>query len=150
MNPGRFFIPNMGNMGMQVTPMMGLNSMNPRGLGLFSRISNSIKSLNLGGIINGANKTLNVVNQTIPLIKQAKPMVNNMRSVFKLARAFGNETYSRSLRSNNRINNNLNNNITNNKKENYQSHNINSESIKEINNDELNTTNNDNYPNFFI
>ena len=34
------------------------------------------------------------MNQTIPLIKQAKPMVNNVKSMVKLARAFGSETTS--------------------------------------------------------
>ena len=65
MNPGRYFIPNMG-MGMQMGPMM--NGMAPmtRGVGLFGRIGNTLKSINFSGLLSGANKTLNVVNQTIP------------------------------------------------------------------------------------
>lgn len=144
MNPGRYFIPNMG-MGMQMGPMM--NGMAPmtRGVGLFGRIGNTLKSINFGGLLSGANKTLNVVNQTIPLIKQAKPMINNMRSMVKLAKAFGSETVSRrgnqsysangSSNTKGDINNKMNENVKNNK-----------------NNDAFNFVQdgNNNYPNFFI
>lgn len=101
MNPGRFFIPGMGN---NITPMMGGNFLLSRGrLGLFGRITNSFKTFNWGGLLNGANKTLNVVNQTIPLVRQAGPMFNNMKSMLRLAKVFGNET-------NNSL---INNDITN-------------------------------------
>ena len=138
MNPGRYFIPNMG-MGMQMGPMM--NGMAPmtRGVGLFGRIGNTLKSINFGGLLSGANKTLNVVNQTIPLIKQAKPMIN------KLAKAFGSETVSRrgnqsysangSSNTKGDINNKMNENVENNK---------NSDTFNFV------QDGNNNYPNFFI
>lgn len=83
MDPRRFFVPSY---------MMMPYNINPRSPGLFSRLFNGIKSTNWSNILNNANKTLNVVNQTIPLVKQAGPMFNNMRSMFSLAKAFGNET----------------------------------------------------------
>ena len=90
MNPGRFFMPNMGA---TMSPMFRASYLPIRNnIGLFSRITNSIKSFNWGGLLNGANKTLNIVNQTIPLVRQAGPMVNNMRSMLRLAKAFGSET----------------------------------------------------------
>ena len=89
MNPGRFYMPNMG---MRAAPFMRANYMAPRSLGLFGRISNSLRGFNWRGLLSGANKTLDVVNQTIPLIRQAGPMFNNMKSMIQLAKAFGNET----------------------------------------------------------
>lgn len=106
MNPGRFFMP--GYMGMINTPFTGsmmrignapitssmlrMGNTVPRGMGLFSRITNGIRSFNWGGLLNNANKTLNVVNQAIPLVRQAGPMFNNMKSMLKIAKAFGSET----------------------------------------------------------
>lgn len=93
MNPGKFFLPNMTN---QFVPIMRANYLpNSTGLGLFGRITNSIRRFNWSGLLNGANKTLNVVNQTIPLVRQAGPMVSNMKNMFKIAKAFGNETTSK-------------------------------------------------------
>lgn len=122
MNPGRFYMP--GYMGMRSaslgSPIMRIASNSPRSMGLFSRITNGIRSFNWSGLLSGANKTLNVVNQAIPLVRQAGPMVNNMRSMLKLAKAFGTETtttnYSnRNSNNSNQINNNIesSNNITN-------------------------------------
>lgn len=50
------------------------------------------KSL-LGGIkwssiLNGTQKTLNVVNQAIPIIKQAGPVINNAKTMFKVMNEF--------------------------------------------------------------
>jgi len=70
MNPGRFFLPNMGN---QFNPLIRVGYSPVGSMGLFSRITNSIKRFNWSGLLNGANKTLNVVNQTIPLVRQAGP-----------------------------------------------------------------------------
>lgn len=144
MNPGRYFIPNMG-MGMQMGPMM--NGMAPmtRGVGLFGRIGNTLKSINFSGLLSGANKTLNVVNQTIPLIRQAKPMVNNMKSMFKLAKAFGSETVSRNGNQNYNANGNSNTKISaNNKKNENVEDNSNSDTFNSVHDS------NNNYPNFFI
>ena len=96
MNPGRYFTPNMGMMGINnYAPFMVNSQMIPKRLGFFGKIGSGIKSINWGGLLSGANKTLNVVNQTIPLVKQAKPMFSNMRSMVRLAKAFGSETTSR-------------------------------------------------------
>lgn len=83
MYPNSFFIPN------YTTPFMPMTT--PR-LGLFSRIGNTIRSVNWSGLLNGADRTLGLVNQTIPLVKEAKPMFSNMKSMVKLAKAFRNET----------------------------------------------------------
>lgn len=66
-----------------------------RGLGLFGRLGNSLaslRSLNWGGFINNASKTLGVINQTIPLVRQVGPMVNNMKSMLRVASIFKDET----------------------------------------------------------
>lgn len=84
MYPERFFIPN------YTTPFMTMPTA-PR-LGLFTRIGNTIRSVNWSGILNGADRTLGLVNQTIPLVREAKPMFSNMKSMVKLAKAFRNET----------------------------------------------------------
>ena len=94
MNPGRFYMP--GYMGMRNLPlsssMLGMANTAPRSAGLFSRITSGIRSINWGGLLNNANKTLNVVNQAIPLVRQAGPMFSNMRSMLRIAKAFGSET----------------------------------------------------------
>lgn len=158
MNPGRFYMPNMANMGMRMAPMNGamMNSAMmggpmmrgamssvPRGMGFFSRIGNSLKSFNFGGLLSGVNKTLNVVNQTIPLIRQAKPMVNNMKSMFRLAKAFGDETVSNNSK-NRKINNNFSNSDVHHSNNNVTNSYINENSVikKEVSDDS--------YPNFFI
>ena len=133
MNPGRFFLPNMTH---QFTPFMrGAYLQGAPNLGLFGRIANSIRRFNWSGLLNGANKTLNVVNQTIPLMRQAGPMVSNMKNMFKIAKAFGNETTSKVK------------NIS-------QKHNILSSSVQRLNdvgeNIQKKEVMNDSYPNFFI
>ncbi len=49
--------------------------------GLFGR-------LNLSSILNGAQKTLNIVNQTIPIIKEAAPMMKNAKTMFRVMNEF--------------------------------------------------------------
>lgn len=136
MNPGRFYLPNMST---QFGPLMRASYFpNGNGLGLFGKITNSIRRFNWSGLLNGANKTLNVVNQTIPLVRQAGPMVSNMKNMFKIAKAFGNETTSKRSRSTQNANNlpkiNLKETTTRDINESIQK--------KEVIND--------NYPNFFI
>lgn len=145
MNPGRFFIPNMG-IGASPIPMMAPAYSMPRNLGLLGRIGNGIKSVNWGGLLSGANKTLNVVNQTIPLIKQTKPMVNNMKSMIRLAKAFGSETISKR----NYNQNNLNNNQRNQNNQMNKIKNDNPLNKENIINEKTEITPNDNYPNFFV
>ena len=133
MNPGRMMMPNMA-----FAPMMRAQAMAPGGMGLFGRIGSGLRSFNWSGLLSGANKTLNVVNQTIPLIKQAQPMVGNVKSMLRLAKAFGSETISRNGSNNNsRRTNNIN-------KENK---NITTNTVKKESNDNFS---NDSYPNFFI
>ena len=83
MNPGRFFMPS------YIPTYYGMPI---RNIGVFQRLFNGIRNVNWGGLLNNANKTLNVVNQTIPLVRQAGPMFTNLRSMLRVAKAFGNET----------------------------------------------------------
>ncbi|MBQ8219533.1 MAG: hypothetical protein IJZ79_07260 [Bacilli bacterium] len=140
MDPRRYFIPNMPNMRMNMginnIPIMRMNYMNSRRIGLFGKISNNIKTFNWSNLLNGANKTLNVMNQTIPLIRQTRPMINNMKSMLKLAKVFRNETFSK--RNNNPIINNIN---TSTKKNDINN---------KVNNTSLSSNYNNNYPTFFI
>jgi hypothetical protein len=105
MNPGRFFIPGNIRIGSIPfsSPAIGPIATTARNAGLFSRISNGVRSFNWSGLLTNANKTLNVVNQAIPLVRQAGPMVSNMKNMLKIARVFGNETANKS-----NINNNTN------------------------------------------
>ena len=135
MNPGRFYIPTMGN---SLGPVMSASFLPSRG-GFFGRITNSLRGFNWSSLLNGANKTLNVVNQTIPLVRQAGPMFNNMKSMLRIARAFGSET----------TNNNSNirkNNISSNNVLNKNSDNILVDKTSVIKKE----TSNNNYPNFFV
>lgn len=54
--------------------------------GLFGNILKS--GINWSGILNGAQRTLNLVNQAIPLVKQASPMVKNAKTMFKVMNEF--------------------------------------------------------------
>ena len=93
-----YFIPNFYS---NIAPTMlqrnlgtqALRSIGPRtGIGLFSRIKNSIKAINWTGMINNTSKTLGIINQTIPVVKQVGPMMNNMKSMLKIASVFKDET----------------------------------------------------------
>ena len=94
MNPGRIYMP--GYVGVRSTPlsnsMLGIINQSPKGIGIFGKLTNGFRSVNWSGLLTNANKTLNVVNQAIPLVRQAGPMVNNMKSILKVAKAFGSET----------------------------------------------------------
>ena len=135
MNPGRFYIPNYMTMGSAPFrgTIMNMANATPRNIGLFSKITSGIRSVNWGGLLNNANKTLNVMNQAIPLVRQAGPMVNNMKSMLRIARAFGSETNS-DIKINNKVNNS-------------------NDSISTKKSDvlvEKKETQKDNYPNFFV
>ena len=132
MNSGRFFLPNAS---VHFSPFMRTSYLpNGGGMGFFGKLATSIKRFNWSGLLNGANKTLNVVNQSIPLVRQAGPMVNNMKNMFKIARAFGNETTTK-----------RNVNSTSNNRNHQYNHTNNSTMIIE----KKEVTNN-NYPNFFV
>ena len=159
MNPGRFYIPpymgignNIISNGIRATgPMIRMANNTSRGMGIFSKITSGIRSVNWGGLLNNANKTLNVVNQTIPLVRQAGPMVNNMKNMLRIAKAFGNET------NNNRFNNKYNkqqlnvnnsyNNSNNNSSDNSNLNNIDTEKSYNLTKEDIT---NDNLPNFFV
>ena len=52
-------------------------------------LSGSIRNgINWSSILNGAQRTLNLVNQAIPLVKQAAPMVRNAKTMFKVMNEF--------------------------------------------------------------
>lgn len=72
--------------------------------GILAKLGLTGKSINWGGLLNNASKTLGVVNQAIPLVKQAGPMFNNMKSMMRLASIFKDETDPK-----NQINNPVNN-----------------------------------------
>ena len=146
MNPGRFYIPGyMGIANNYTSPMFRMASTTPRGIGLFGRITNGIRSVNWGNLLNNANKTLNVVNQTIPLVRQAGPMVNNMKSMLKIAKAFGRETGR-----NNSISRNTNNNYKDNNTAKNNTNNISNNSYNNENLVQKKEVTDNNYLNFFI
>lgn len=46
-----------------------------------SSISSLIKNINLTSILNGANKTLNIVKQAVPIVKEIKPMIGTAKNI---------------------------------------------------------------------
>ena len=78
---------------------------------------NLFGNLNLSSIINGTQKTLNIVNQTIPLIKQAGPVINNAKTMFRVMNEFKkvdiNKVDTENIRNNNITINNSPNSTTN-------------------------------------
>lgn len=39
-------------------------------------------------ILNGAQKTLNIINQTIPVVKEVRPIFRNARTLLNVAKGF--------------------------------------------------------------
>ena len=70
--------------------LTGISLGMPRGSYLFQKLGS--RGFNLSSILTNTQKTLGVINQAIPIVKQAGPMVNNMKTMFKLAGAFKDET----------------------------------------------------------
>lgn len=79
-----------------------------------------ISNIKWGSIINGTQKTLNIVNQTIPLIKQAKPVINNAKTMFKLMSEFKKVDTPINIKPSNSINVNQTNNINTNQVNNIE------------------------------
>ena len=102
MFPGGYNMPYMMPYGISGIPKSG---------GLFAKFA-GLKSINWGGLLNNASKTLGVINQAVPLVKQVGPMYNNMRSMLQVASLFKDET-SPSVKTNNvsNKNNTRNNNV---------------------------------------
>jgi len=46
------------------------------------------KPFSFTNILNGAQKTLNIINQTIPVVKEVKPIFKNARTLFNVAKGF--------------------------------------------------------------
>lgn len=112
-----------------------------RGTGMLSKLGLAGKSINWGGLLNNASKTLGVVNQAIPLVKQAGPMFNNMKSMMRLASIFKDETDDATHRNSNQVNS-----------QNYTSQNVNNQ-YSQDNTSKYNELVDDyqyNKPNFFI
>ena len=55
----------------------------PRGL-----FSNMFRGISFSSILNGAQRTLNVVNQAIPVVKEIRPMIKNTKTMFKVMNEF--------------------------------------------------------------
>lgn len=116
--------------------LTGISLGMPRGSYLFQKLGS--RAFNLSSILTNTQKTLGVINQAIPIVKQAGPMVNNMKTMFKLAEAFKDETDKNTPK---KIEFITNNNISNNPS------NINANNSNNINNYSYNTSNG---PEFFI
>ena len=116
--------------------LTGISLGMPRGSYLFQKLGS--RAFNLSSILTNTQKTLGVINQAIPIVKQAGPMVNNMKTMFKLAGAFKDETDKNTPK---KIAFITNNNISNNPS------NINANNSNNINNYSYNTSNG---PEFFI
>lgn len=112
-----------------------------RGTGMLSKLGLAGKSINWGGLLNNASKTLGVVNQAIPLVKQAGPMFNNMKSMMRLASIFKDETDDTTHRNSNQVNS-----------QNYTSQNVNNQYSQDNTSkyNELVDGYQYNKPNFFI
>ena len=54
--------------------------------GLFGKIFKN--GINWSKILNGTQRTLNIINQTIPTIKQITPVVKNAKTMFKVMNEF--------------------------------------------------------------
>lgn len=65
-------------------PYFIMNPARPQTYGLSSLIS----KLNLSNILNGTQRTLNIINQAIPIIKEAAPMMKNAKTMFKVMNEF--------------------------------------------------------------
>lgn len=72
---------------------------------LFGALRNSIRSINFSGILNGTQKTLNIVNQAIPLVKQVRPVVKNAKTMFRVMNEFKKTSVPKNIY--NKIENNI-------------------------------------------
>lgn len=93
---------------------------------IFSFLRN-VRGFNIGSILNGTQRTLNIINQAIPVIRQMSPVVKNAKTMFRVMNEFKKVDFKEPT--NNKINNNQN------IKENIQT---------------SNTYYNDNGPTFFL
>ena len=68
--------------------------------------SNLFKGVNFTSILNGTQKTLNVVNQAIPIFKEMSPIVKNAKTMFRVASEFSKNNTDDSSQSKHAISNN--------------------------------------------
>ena len=73
-------------------------------IGLFSRLFNGI---NFSSILNGTQRTLNVINQTIPLVKQAGPVIKNAKTMFKVMNEFKKDDNEQKIETKKEVNQNI-------------------------------------------
>ena len=45
-----------------------------------------LKKINFNNLLDGTQKTLNVINQAIPIFYQVKPLINNTKTLFQLTK----------------------------------------------------------------
>ena len=92
----------MGGMRSFGSPLMGALGRGARlgqGASLFGKLRGSF---NFSKIISNTGKTLDVLNRGIPLVKQAGPMFKNMKTMFRLASAFKDESNPREVNNSNK------------------------------------------------
>ncbi len=65
-------------------------------------------------ILNGAQKTLNIVNQALPIVKEVKPIVKNARTLFNVTKSFSKMNNDIPVSNKNEVNNISSNNINDN------------------------------------
>ena len=53
-----------------------------------SIFKNLFANINFSSILNGTQKTLNIINQAIPVVKQVSPILKNGKTMFKLMSEF--------------------------------------------------------------
>ena len=59
--------------------------------GFLGRLS-AHKNVNWTGILDGTQKTLNIVNQAIPIIYQVKPLIGNAKTLLNLTKLMNEQT----------------------------------------------------------
>lgn len=96
---------------------------------------NLFKGINFSSILNGTQKTLNIINQTIPVVKEVTPLFRNGKTLLKLMSEF-----NRSDSKNENVSNYENVNILNDE--------INKNKVSES--DNYSVPDNDDSPVFFI
>lgn len=92
---GPFMMPNMSYVPMSRAmgpAARGLGGSLRSLLGLAPRAGSAAGGINWSSLLNNTSKTIGVVKEAIPIVKEVGPMMNNMRSMFKIASVFKDET----------------------------------------------------------
>ncbi len=64
-----------------------INVIKPKGM-LSNKLLSSSSLKNIDSIITGAQKLIVIYNKAVPIINQSKPMIDNIKTTFKVAKAF--------------------------------------------------------------